>query len=385
MLQRPGRSVLTILGTVLGIAAFVAILGLTATAGGQIGKRFTVLGATEVTVEDVGSGNPDDVRMSFPPDAADRVTRLNGVVNGGLWWPVSLPGARIGNSPMLGSAANGAGVSVVAADPTALLAMRPTLTAGRLYDRFHNSRAERVAVVGAAAAAVLGITRLDSAPAVFVDGTAYTIVGVIGGLQRRSDLLLSVIIPTETALREYGPPIEQRAGMLIETRVGAADLVADQVALALSPQAPQLFKVTAPADPRTLRAGVDNDLGSLFLLLAVISLVIGAVGIANTTMVAVLERSGEIGLRRALGARRRHVAAQFLTESTALGLLGGLVGASVGVSVVILVAVAKDWTAVLQPWTVWPAPFVGGLVGLASGLYPAVRAASIEPADALRR
>lgn len=98
--------------------------------------------------------------------------------------------------------------------------MRPTLTVGRLYDRFHSFRSERVAVLGAAAAAVPGINRLDSTPAVFVNGTAHTGTGVIGGIQRRSDLLLSVIIPTETALREYGPPVDQRAGMLIETRVG---------------------------------------------------------------------------------------------------------------------------------------------------------------------
>jgi putative ABC transport system permease protein len=124
---------------------------------------------------------------------------------------------------------------------------------------------------------------------------------------------------------------------------------------------------------------------ALFLFLAAISLVIGAVGIANTTFVGVIERTAEIGLRRSFGARPRHVAAQFLAESAVLGTLGGLVGTSLGVGTVLLIAIINDWTAILHPLTVGPAPLVGTVVGLAAGLYPALRAARIEPADALRR
>jgi putative ABC transport system permease protein len=123
----------------------------------------------------------------------------------------------------------------------------------------------------------------------------------------------------------------------------------------------------------------------LFLLLAAICLLIGAVGIANTTLVAVMERTGEIGLRRSLGARPRHIAAQFLAESTALGTLGGLIGTSLGVTAVVTIAVLQHWTAVLQPFTVLPAPLIGTAVGLLAGLYPAMRAALLEPLEALRR
>jgi ABC-type antimicrobial peptide transport system permease subunit len=129
---------------------------------------------------------------------------------------------------------------------------------------------------------------------------------------------------------------------------------------------------------------VESDINALFLVLGGVALLVGAIGIANVTLVAVLERVGEIGLRRALGAARRHIAAQFLVESTAMGLVGGIIGASLGVLVVVGIAAARTWTPVLDPWVPLAAPAIGAVTGLVAGLYPAWRAASLEPVEALR-
>ena len=102
------------------------------------------------------------------------------------------------------------------------------------------------------------------------------------------------------------------------------------------------------------------------------------------TLVTVMERTGEIGLRRALGARRRHIAGQFLCESAAMGMVGGIVGASLGIIVVVAVSAARDWTPLLDPWLPFAAPPAGAIVGLVAGLYPSIRAARMEPVEALR-
>ena len=385
ILQRPGRTALTVFGVLLGIAAFTAVLGLTATATGQISRHFTELAATEVTVEDVSVTRPEGEDTAFPGNSDERVLAIHGARHAGVIWPV--PEQRFGT--VTGVPLPGVDISdripVIATSPGVFGAVRARLRAGRTFDSALDGR--RVVLVGAAVARTLAITRIDVRPVIFIGGVPFTVVGVVDSVQRHQELVSAVWVPRRTAeILWPGPPDPSHPPvMVVDTDLGAAGLVAAQAPLVLRPDAAQAFKATAPLDPRQLRDRVTTELSGLFIGLAGICLVIGAVGIANTTLVAVLERIPEIGLRRSLGAQRRHISAQFLCESTALGGIGGLVGTGVGVTVVVAVSIAQQWTPVIEPWTVLSAPVIGAVTGLFAGLYPALRASRIEPAEALRQ
>ena len=396
IVQRPGRAVLTMLGTVLGVGAFVAVLGLTATGAGQISQQFTVLADTTVTVQDNGPANNvappgSNPAIGFPADADAIAGHIHGVAAAGVWWPVALPtGTNFTSSPAL-AAASSQTVNLLAASPGAVQAMGLSMAAGSPLTTYENGTGQHVALIDTATAGLLGISavRLPSHPAVFVNGIAYTVIGIYRSAQRVVSAESAMLIPEKTALADYGNPLpgignQEEAQMVVATRIGAAQAVAQQIAAAELPADPHRLVVTSPPNPQNLQSQVTGDLAGLFLILALISLLIGAVGIANTTLVAVLERTEEIGLRRAVGARPRHIAAQFLTESTALGTLGGLIGTCIGVGIVVIFAAAKDWTAILNPAYTLPAPLIGSVVGLLAGAYPALRAARTSPLAALR-
>ena len=383
LLQRPGRSALTALGVVLGIGGFVIIVGVAQTAAGQIGKQFSVLQATQAYVFDVGApaaGQPPD----FPPNADALADRIHGVIAAGVYWPVQFKDAAVSALPD-GLLSTQRFLPVTAATPGLLAAAGVKLATGTLFNQFHEATAQDVAIIGASAAASLRITNLQSQPAIYIGGQPFTVIGIVANAQRLPQLNVGVTVPETAALRLWGPPQPGLAQMLIHTRLGAARVVAGQAPVAMRPDDPKLLRGAAAPSAAQLQHTVSASLSSLFLTLAGIALVVGAVGIANTTLVAVLERAGEIGLRRALGARPRHIGIQFLAESTVLGLFGGLVGASVGVVSVLGITIFRHWTALLDPRIVLAAPAAGAAVGLLAGLYPALRASLMEPADALRR
>lgn len=387
LLTRPGRALLTALGTVLGIAALVATLGLSRTAGNQIVGRFDELAATQVTVAPAGADFPgagnSTVTSALPFDAGDRMARLNGVEAAATLSEVDVSGALVRAVPVNDPTGQRELSLTVRSSSGGLLdALRGRLSSGRYFDEGHSRRADRVAVLGKGAAERLGITRVDNGPAIYIGEQLYTVIGILDDVRRKPAVLNGILIPDGTARQQFF--LEAPGEVWVDTRVGAATLIGHQAALALSPNNPDLLSVSAPAEPRKVRSGVENDVNSLFLVLGGVSLLVGAVGIANVTLVSVLERVGEIGLRRSLGAARRHIAAQFLTESMVLGLVGGIVGASVGTLVIVGVSAARSWTPVLDTALPLGAPLVGAVVGLVAGVYPSLRAASLEPVEALR-
>lgn len=382
---RPGRAVLTSMGTVLGVGSLVATLALTTTARAQVSEEFDAVAATEVRVE---APPPPDASgpMELPADAERRVRRVDGVAAAGLLWAVDTDGHGLrARWPSGDRAGEADGLPLFAASPGALDAIDLDVAAGRTYDAGHERRSDPVILLSRAAANQLGIADVDRQPVVFVGDRALVVIGLFDHAARRAEVVAGALVPMSTARALWGTATTGAHEVVVHTRPGAAQVVAAQLAVALRPDRPELLSVTAPPDPRLLRRHVDAQIATLFLVLAAVSIGAGAFSIANTTLVSVLERVPEIGLRRAVGARRSDIARQFLVESAVLGTAGGVVGAVLGLVAAAVICLVRSWTATVEPWALLPTPLLGTGTGLLAGLYPAIQAARIDPVVALRR
>ncbi|MCY7412113.1 MAG: ABC transporter permease [Salinibacterium sp.] len=382
---RPTRLIMTTLGTVLGIASLVVTIGFAQTAAGQIAKQFDAVAATQVVISPgtTQTRNGEAPTAQLPWDSPARVERLVGVVTAGLIAVVPGADRTITAVPVNDpSAPATASPPLIATSAGLLAAVRGQIITGRFFDEGHDERGDRVTVLGIRAAERLGINRVDRQPSIFVDGLAYSVMGIIEEVQRRPDLLDAVIIPIGAARSDFRLAAADELQLQID--IGAGPLVARQAPVALDPNTPENFTVQAPSARSELRDNVQADINVVFLVLGAIALLAGGLGIANVTMLSVMERIGEIGLRRALGSTRKQIAGQFMIESIVIGLLGGLIGSALGVFAVVIVSVIQQWTPVLDPVLAVGSALLGAVVGLVAGWYPASKASKIEPIAALR-
>jgi putative ABC transport system permease protein len=371
--QRPARLVLTALGVAAGVASLVATIGLSSTASAQISGEFNALLATEVGMG--GSSGP----AAFPPGAATRVDALPGVVAAGVWCTVDNNANVALSREALGTSA--VQLRLVAADAGFARADNLSVSGVALGPQFSTIMAGDL---GIGAARALGLSSQDLPVTLFADGRVVTVVGLITAAPVDPTLLASLVVPLPAAQQAWRTSTMPDQTMVILTRPGAAQVVASQAAIAADPVYPSSFTAQAPPEPAMLRNEVQGSVQDLFLSLAAVALIVSAFGIANTTLVSVVERRGEIGLRRAVGAHRRHIAVQFMFESGLTGLAGGVAGTCLGIAVVFAVSAAKTWTITMPGGLVLAAPGIGCLVGVVAGVYPALRAASIQPLAALR-
>ena len=247
-----------------------------------------------------------------------------------------------------------------------------------------------VTVLGSVAAGRLGITasavtaglRSDAPVQIWLGGRWFSIVGVMKPSALAPELDRSAMVgwpAAKTYLQFDGHPttIYERSTDESVTEVQSI------LAATVDPSAPEQVQVSRPWDTLAAKAATNETLTALLLALGVVSLLVGGVGVANTVVISVLGRRQEIGLRRALGATRRHVLLQFLSEAVVLSLFGGLAGAVLGAGVTAIYAISKDWPISVPLWAVGAALLATVLVGAIAGIYPAARAARLAPTTAL--
>jgi putative ABC transport system permease protein len=376
---------LTALTVVLGIGALVATVGFAQTGARQLESVFNAVDAVHGVVrpseQDFAQGAAPAAVL--PWDGDTTAARLNGVEAAGLVSEIELQSPVVTAAPVSDPMAPPTRVpKVMAATPGLYDAVSASMVEGRWLTYFHEQAAQPVAVLGRGAAALLGVTRVDNQPSVFVNGRSYTVIGVLDRVERANDLIDAVIVPQSTARNVFA--LAAPAELQVKVKMGAGPMVGEVIATALSPNDPAGYDIAMPLPPSQVRQQVTADVNDVFMILGLVALAIGAVTIAVVTSMSVMERRGEIGLRRALGGTRLNIAVQFVTESAVVGLLGGLTGAAAGILSTVALAAARDWTPVLDLRLVGAAALAGALVGVLAGLVPAIRAARLEPATALQ-
>ncbi len=169
----------------------------------------------------------------------------------------------------------------------------------------------------------------------------------------------------------------------LRAQTDRVDEVDNLLAATANPENPSEVNVSQPSDALVAQADAKSALDGLFLGLGAVALLVGAVGVANIMIISVLERRSEIGLRRALGATKRHIRTQFLSEAVLLGLLGGAVGVALGAASTAVYASTKHWSTII-PVDAWAGGIAASIIiGALAGLIPAIRAARLSPTQAL--
>jgi putative ABC transport system permease protein len=311
------------------------------------------------------------------PTTAIDSARRQGVVEGAAGVG-TVPDDRVYRNPFVPTAET-KGIGVMAGWGDVPSVLGGALAAGRWLDPAADAPAQ--VVLGATAARNLGIDRLRADSQVWLGGQWVQVVGILEPLQLAEDLDNQVFLPVGTAgtLGFDGHPTAVYTRVDPERVTRARDLLAR----AISPGAPQDVGVTRPSDALAAKAATDQSFTGLLVGIGGVALLVGGIGVANTMVITVLERRAEVGVRRALGARRRNIRDQFLVESLLLSFLGGVAGVVIGIGVTVGFALGQGWPVAVPLWAVGGGLGATVVIGGVSGLYPAARAARIPPTSAL--
>jgi putative ABC transport system permease protein len=371
------RAGLSALGIAIGVAAIVAVLGLAASSQAALLNEIARLGTNLLTVTNgqTFSGGTAELPVAAP----SMIARLPGVTR--VQDTGTVTGVNAYKSPLIPSI----NTNALSVDATTLglpAAAGTSLAQGRFLNAA--TAREPVAVLGAVTARLMGIDRIRPGMRIWVGGQWFYVTGILNpaGYDPGLDSAVLVGFPASVKYLNFDGHPSKIYVRTAGTRA-AVTRVDSLLGAQANPENPSQVNVSRPSDALTAAADAKGALDTLFLGLGAVALLVGAIGVANIMVISVLERRQEIGLRRALGATRGQIRAQFLAEAILLSLTGGVAGVVIGVAAVAAYARSHGEAVVLPPQA-----WAGGLaatvvIGALAGLLPAIRAARLSPTQAL--
>jgi putative ABC transport system permease protein len=367
------RAVLSALGIAIGIAAMIAVVGISASSRERLDAQLSALGTNLLSLQPGDSVNGAPIPL--PADAVARILRIPGVQAASATG--QLAETHVYRNSAIDPGLTG-GIAVAAADLRLLDVVSATVVRGQWLNRA-TARYPTV-VLGYDAAQRLGV--VGTGGLVWLGGRNVAVVGILGPVALAPELDGAALVGIPAARRTFG--FDGHPTAVYERSTDATvPTVRSLLGPSIQPQTPSAVKVSRPSDVLAAKNAADDAFTGLLLALGSIALLVGGIGVANTMVISVLERRREIGLRRALGATRRHIRLQFLAEALMLSTLGGLAGAALGAAVSAAIATANGWTPVIPLPVLAAGVAATTLIGGIAGLYPAIRAARTAPTVAL--
>ena len=370
------RASLSALGIAIGIGAMVAVVGVSASSQANLLSTIDKLGTNLLTV--APGQTFFGANEVLPSTALGSIDHMAAVESDAAVYQVS--NATVRRTPYVPDEETG-GIGVDAADPSLL----GTVGAGMAAGHFLGKASENfpTVVLGAQAASTLQIQSLRGHIQVFLGGTWFNVIGVMKPviLDPGLDSTVFIGLPVAENLFQVQPNPSE---IYLRSNVNQVTQVSNLLAPTADPQNPDGVQVSRPSDALEARAAAKGQFTTLLLGLGAVALLVGAIGIANIMVISVLERRGEIGLRRALGATRRHISSQFLAESALLAALGGIAGLLLGALATLAYSLGQNQPWVVPAYALIAAPLAGLAIGAIAGLYPAAKAARLSPTEALR-
>jgi len=372
------RTLLIMLGPIVGVAAMVGAVGLTESANGDLKQKLSTLG-TNLIIANAG-GSFGQQNPTFPGDAVTRVKAIPSVESASattnLAQVIALPAQ--GGSDFYQAFP----VPVRAADLTLPAVLDVPVINGRWLSASDNKLHARAAVIGAGLAKQYAYLRGENRT-IRLNDTNFGVVGVLGPVALDPDLDNAVFV-TQLAAKHVFATDGKPNQLYVRSTPSDTQATADAIPTAINLGGPDQVSTKVPSDVLKAASQADKTLQQTALFAGLLALTVGGLGIANVMSISVIQRSSEIGIRRAVGHSRSKIGFQFLLESLFVGILGGILGAAVGVGVVYLVSAFAHWVVVIDYRRI---PIWMGLaliVSVIAGLYPSIKAARLEPLETLR-
>jgi putative ABC transport system permease protein len=389
------RSILTLLGVVIGIASVILVVTLTNGAKEFVTKKINTYGAATLTVskmpqtfmtieEYLEFQKRKDVTIEDFRAVQEKCTACVSV------------GAQLGTTGKVVYGTQSTTDTTVRGWTWTMPAIaNQNIVLGRGYTETEDTHAAHVAIVGADIVDNMLGAGDPLGKEIRVDGEPYTVIGVgeAQGKMFGQSMDNWVSVPLYTYLHQYGSH-GQNASLTIYVDAGAGgevmDTVEDQLRTImrsqrhLNPAQKDAFNIDSSATFTDILGKILNSFGAVVVSIAGVSLVVGGIVIMNIMLVSVTERTREIGVRKALGARRRDILLQFLIEAATISLVGGVIGVVLGIALAKLVTLLVAFPTVVALWSILVALLVSSAVGLFFGIYPAHKASALDPIAALR-